>query len=246
MKHNFFFLISLIVFLVVYSSYVFLFNINVDNYSDIIVAVTFFFTLFAGYFITRQNDRYTSIADEISNTDGTFSLLYRVSGAVPTIQDKVREALRRHYQKMIDSGNWAYHIVNPSTTITDVFNAYNGATGADAEKLGQFGDAFGGGFLQIQVSRKKMIMLYHEKLLSLQWTLIYILAGLMVISFNFIPNHTFIVDVLKIFFGVAVLFVIILLKQLNDLSIFGKDFNKETAEDMLRIIDEKDIKEINK
>ena len=68
----------------------------------------------------------------------------------------------------------------------------------------------------------------------------------MVVSFNFIPNHTLIVNILKIFFGVAVLFVILLLKQLDDLSIFGKDFNKETANDMLRIIDEKDAEELNK
>lgn len=246
MKANLFLVTSLIIFLIVYSLYVFYFNLNIDNYSDIIVAVTFFFTLFSGYFITRQNDRYTSIADEISNTDGTFSLLYRVSGSVPAVQDKVREALKDHYQKMLDSNSWAYHILNPSTTITRIFNAYNSAAGEDAEKLGQFGDAFGGGFLNLQISRKKMIMLYHEKLLPLQWALVYILGILMVISFNFIPNHNLIVNLLKIFFGVAVLFVILLLKQLDDLSIFGKNFNKETANDMLRIIDERDLKEIDK
>ena len=48
---------------------------------------------------------------------------------------------------------------------------------------------------------------------------------------------------MKIVFGLAVLFVILLLKQLDNLSIFGKDFNKETANDMLRIIDEKDVEE---
>lgn len=243
MKINSFFSISLIIFIIAYSLYVFYFNLDINDYSDIIVATTFFFTLFSGYFITRQNDRYTSIAEEISNTDGTFSLLYRISGAVPSIQKKVKEALRKHYQKMLDNNNWAYHLLNPSTTITDIFNAYNSAKGKDAEKIGQFGDAFGGGFLQIQISRKKMIMLYHEKLMVLHWALIYILAGLMVISFNFIPNHTFIVDILKIIFGLAVLFVVLLLKQLDDLSIFGKNFNKETANDMLRIIDEKDVEE---
>ena len=242
MKANTFFVLAVIIFLIVYSAYVFFFNFNIDNYSDIIVAVTFFFTLFSGYFITRQNDRYTSISEEISNTDGTFSLLYRISGAVPAIQDKVRDALKNHYQKILDN-DWAYHILHPSTTITDVFNAYNSAEGNDADKIGQFGDAFGGGFLQLQISRKKMIMLYHEKLLLLHWALVYVLAGLMVVSFNFIPNHAISVDILKIVFGLAVLFVVLLLKQLDDLSIFGKDFNKETADDMLRIIGEKDAAE---
>jgi len=243
---NRFFVISLLVFLTIYSLYVFIFNFNVDNYSDIVVAITFFFTLFSGYFITRQNDRYTSIADEISNTDGTFSLLYRVSGAVPSVQNKVREALKNHYQKMLDNKNWAYHITHPSTTITDIFNAYNSVTGDDAEKLGQFGDAFGGGFLSLQISRKKMIMLLNEKLLPLHWVLTCTLAGLMVLSFNFIPNHTLFINVIKIVFGAAILFAVLLLKQLDDLSIFGKDFSEETANDMLRILDEKDKTELKK
>ena len=227
-------------FLLFYSAYVFFINPNVTDYSDIIVAVTFFFTLFSGYFIGRQNDRYTSIAEEISNTDGTFSLLYRISGSVPSVQDKVRTTLTNHYEKIIQTGDWAYHILNPSTTITDVFNSYNSVSGEDAEKLGQFGDAFGGGFLQLQISRKKMIMLYNQKLLPLHWALIYMLAILMVVSFNFIPNYTLPIDVLKVVFGLAVFFVVILLKQLDDLSIFGTDFSKKTANDMLRIVEEKD------
>jgi hypothetical protein len=239
-----FFTASLLTFFVLYCVYVFTVNFDVGDYSDIIVATTFFFTLFSGYFITRQNDRYTAIAEEISNTDGTFSLLYRISGSVPAIQDVVRTSLRNHYQKILDTGDWAYHLTHPSTTITEIFNAYNGASGDDAEKLGAFGDAFGGGFLQIQISRKKMIMLYHERLLPLQWTLVCVLAALMVISFNFIPNHTLVIDILKIVFGGAVLSVIVLLKQLDDLSIFGKEFNKQTANDMLRILDEKDSKDL--
>jgi len=248
MKINKFLVISLIIFLVAYSLYVFYFNMNIEDYSDIIVAVTFFFTLFAGFFITRQNDRFTSIAEEISNTDGDFSLLYRIAGVVPWAQDQIRDALRWHYQKILETNNWAYHLLNPSTTITKVFDAYrdvNDKNDDDADKLSHFSDASGGAFDDVQQSRKKMIMLYQQKLLPLQWAIIYILGLLMVVSFNFIPNHTIIVDIMKIFFGVAVLFVILLLKQLDDLTIFGKDFNKKTANDMLRIIDEKDSKEIS-
>jgi hypothetical protein len=246
MRNKSFFILSLLIFLAAYSVYVFILNFNVDNYSDIIVATTFFFTLFSGFFITRQNDRYSAIADEISNTDGLFSLLYRVAGAVPGVQVKVREALRDHYQKILDSNNWAYHILNPSTTITQIFDAYNNATGEDAEKLGKFGDAFGGALASLQVSRKRMVMLYQEKLLALQWALVILLGALMVVSFNFIPNHTLVINILKIVFGVAVLFVLLLLKQLDELSIFGKDFNERTANDILRIIEEKDIAEIKK
>lgn len=244
MKGKSFLVIVVVLFLIFYSGYVFLFQFNIENYSDIIVATTFFFTLFSGFFITRQNDRYTAIADEIANTDGLFSLFYRVAGAVPSVQDKVRDALRGHYQKILDSGDWAYHILHPSNTITKIFNAYNGASGDDADKLGQFGDGFGGAFASIQVSRKRMIMLYEERLLPLHWALTILLGFLVILSFNFIPNHTLTVDILKVVFGVAVLFVILLLRQLNNLSLFGPDFSRRTANDILRIINEKDAAEL--
>jgi len=244
MKKISIFSVFLVILLVAYAFYVIFLSPKIENYSDIIVAVTFFFTLFSGFFITRQNDRYTAIADEISNTDGLFSLLYRLSGVVPRVQAKVREALRDHYQKILGSNNWAYHILNPSTTITKIFKAYSEIDDKEREKLGQFSDGFGGAFADVQVSRKKMIMLYDEKLLPLQWTLVYILAVIMIISFNFIPVQSLFVDILKIFFGACVLLVIFLLKQLDNLTIFGKDFNEKTAGDILRIIDEKDIKEI--
>jgi len=245
MKKYLFFFITL-GFLALYSLYIIKVTINVEYYSDIVVAIVFFFTIFSGFFITRQNDRYTAIAEEISNSDGLFSLLYRISGVVPRIQDKVRETLREHYKKIVDSNNWAYHILNPSTTITRIFKAYSEVNDEEREKLSQFGDAFGGAFVDLQVSRKKMIALYNEKLLPLQWALIDILSILLVISFNFIPTHSCLINILKIILGLAVLFVILLLKQLNDLSLFGKDFNKHTAEDIFRIIDEKDIAEIQK
>jgi hypothetical protein len=223
---------------------VFVFHFKIEDYSDIIIATTFFFALFSGFFITRQNDRYSKIADEIATTDGLFSLLYRISGAVPKVQKEVREALRDHYQKILDNNNWAYHILNPSTTITRIFNAYNNVVGDEADRLGQFSDAYGEAFAELQISRKKMIILYDEKLLPIQWSLIIILGFLVAISFNFIPINSFVINILKIIFGIAVLFVILLLKQLDELSIFGKDFNKRTANDILRIIEEKDIAEL--
>lgn len=240
MKIKAFHVVSTIVFLLGSSAYVLLVDFNIEKYSDIIVATTFFFTLFSGFFITRQNDRYTAIADEIANTDGLFSLLYRISGAVPSVQDKVREVLKDHYQKILDSNNWAYHILNPSTTITSIFNAFNGAKGHDVDKLGQFGDAFGGAFLSLEVSRKRMIMLYDQKLFALHWAIVLILGVLMIVSFNFIPDHSTFFNIFKIIFCVAVIFVILLLKELDDLDIFGRDFSKLTDNDILKIIEKKE------
>ena len=66
------------IFIAIYSFFIFNFNYVIENYSDIIVATTFFFALFTGFFIGRQNDRYSSVSDLIATTDGHFSYLYRI------------------------------------------------------------------------------------------------------------------------------------------------------------------------
>src|SRR5882724_442692 len=110
-------LIAVLIFIVFYSIFVSQVNLTFSDYSDIIVGTTFFFTLFIGYFITRQNDRYSQISDQLTTNDGYFSYLYRVTGMVPRIQGEIREIVRNHYEKIIQSGNLAYHVQNPSNSI---------------------------------------------------------------------------------------------------------------------------------
>ena len=110
---------------VLYAFYVFYVNIDIptDITSEIILASVFFFALFIGYFITRQNERYIKIAELLASRDGAFSYLYRISGLVPRIQKEVREIIRSHYKKISESNNWAYHEFNPSTTLTELTRA---------------------------------------------------------------------------------------------------------------------------
>src|SRR5271169_2274457 len=112
------YLLYIVIFIILYSFYVVKVKTSFSDYSDIIVGTTFFFTLFIGYFITRQNDRYSQISDQLTTNDGYFSYLYRVTGMVPRIQGEIRETVKNHYEKIIQSGNLAYHVQHPSDSIT--------------------------------------------------------------------------------------------------------------------------------
>src|SRR5665213_2492551 len=100
--------LAIVAFVVAYAFFVVKVHITVDDYSDVVVATTFFFTLFSGFFITRQNDRYSDIVDMISERDGLFSSLYRIFGLVPRVQNEMREIIREHYNKIMKSNDWAY------------------------------------------------------------------------------------------------------------------------------------------
>lgn len=227
-----------------YSIFIFFvkFDIDFGIGTEMLVSSVFFFALFSGFFITRQNDRYTEIINIISERDGLYSSLYRIFGIVPRIQEEIRKILQKHYRKILDTNDWAYNEFNPSTTITDLTSSMASLTKEEGEKIENY-NAFDGIWdvvIQLQQNRKKIIALCNEKLLPFQWMLIFIFASISIMSFHFIQTDYLLINLLKIIFGVAVFLIILLIKQLNDLSIFGENFSNKIANDVLWVVEEKD------
>jgi len=238
----------LLIFVLVSSVLIFVVKINIglDVTSELVVASTFFFALFSGFFIARQNDRYNKIVDIIAERDGLYSTLYRVFMILPRIQSEMREIIREHYTRILDNNNWAYNEFHPSATITRLTKAMGSVTDEEANlvKNNNLFDGIWGAIQSLQQNRKSIIAAYQQRLLLIQWILIYIFASLSIISFYLLQTDLFWVNIFKIIFGTAVVLVVLLIKQLDNLSIFGKDFSRNIARDVLRIIDEVDIKEL--
>lgn len=236
----------IISFIVLYSLFVFSVDLSTNLASEIIVASVFFFALFSSFFITRQNERYTRIVEILADRDGSFSYLYRISSLVPRIQKDVREIIREHYNKILSSNNWAYHEFNPSQTLTKLTKAFGDISNEEIEgKTSSAYETIWQTIFQLQQTRKRVIVILNERLLVFQWLIIYILALILIISFNFLYSESLIINLLKIIFSTTVFLVIILLKQLNDLSIFGKNFSHHIAKDVINILDETDSKKLN-
>ena len=238
----------ILAFIVIFSFFVFevKLNISLDFASQLIVASVFFFALFSGFFISRQNDRYNKIVDIIAERDGLYSTLYRVFGLIPRIQSEMREIIRAHYTRILDNNDWAYNEFHPSTTITRLTKVMGSVTDEEAAlvKNNNLFDGIWGTIQALQANRKNIIAAYQQRLLLFQWILIYVFAGLTIISFHFLQIDLFWVNILKIIFGTSIFLVVILVKQLDSLSIFGKDFSRNIARDVLRILEEADIKEL--
>lgn len=238
--------LAVVIFVIAYTIFVFEVQINVSDYSDIIVATTFFFTLFIGFFISRQNDRYSDITDIIAERDGIYSFLYRVYGLVPRVQDNMREIIRNHYQRILDSDDWAYNEFHPSDTITRMTKEMGGLTDEETQSIDghSYYDGIWDAIKELQQNRKKIISQYHERLAPFQWAIIYVLGVLLAVSFDFVPASNLLIQILKILFGTAVFISIVLLKELDDLTLFGEHAGRESADDIFRIIGEKDAKEL--
>lgn len=239
-------LIATAIFVVAYSFFVFEVQLSITDYSDIIVATTFFFTLFMGFFISRQNDRYSDITEIIAERDGLYSFLYRVYGLIPRVQDNLREIIRKHYKKILDSDDWAYNEFHPSNTISRITKEMGGLTADETQSIDghSYYDGIWDAIKELQQNRKKIIAAYAERLAGFQWAIIYILAILLAVSLDFVPANSFLVQILKILFGTAVFISVVLLKELDNLTLFGEHAGEESAQDIFRIIDEKDVAEL--
>lgn len=244
------YLFLVVVFVIAYSTFVFFVDLDIglDIASEITVASVFFFALFSGFFITRQSERYSKIVEILAERDGTYSYLYRVFGMVPRIQGEMRNIIRRHFTRIIESNNWAINEFSASTTLTEITKSMSSMTEEEKTRIAGSSpfDGIWQQVCQLQQNRKRIIAAYKQRLLPFQWILIYVFALLTVLSFGFLETDLLFVNIIKIIFGTAVFLVVLLVKQLDDLSIFGKNFSKFVAKDVIRILDEKDAEESDK
>lgn len=205
-----------------------------------ITITTFFFSIFSGFFVTRQGSRYTKIREIISTYDGKMSGIYRVSGNLSKeAQLQIGEIILAHYQKIIETRSWDYHFINKSSTITKIHAVLESLVGDNKQEtlrnqsvgkiIGNTGD--------LQVLRKNMIMLSQEKIPAFQWTLLLFFVGILILTVSVLPSGGLILEsVLKSAFAVSVISVILILYNLDNLHLFEKFIGENSAEDVVETI----------
>ncbi len=206
-----------------------------------ITITTFFFSIFTGFFITRQGSRYTKIREIISTYDGKMSGIYRVAGNISAeLQAKVGEVVLVHYKKILETRSWDYHFTHKSNTISQIHALLEEHVGDNKQEslrnqsvgrmLANLGDC--------QVLRKNMVMLYQEKIPGFQWFLIYLFVSILVLTVTVIPSQGFLLgSILKAGFASAILSVVVILQNLDDLHLFEKFIGENSARDVVDIIE---------
>lgn len=205
-----------------------------------ITITTFFFSIFTGFFITRQGNRYTKIREIISTFDGKMSGVYRVSGNISlSVQQKIGFVIKAHYEKIIDSKSWDYHFKNKSNSISEIHSILEQEIGGLKQEslrnqsigrvLSNLGDC--------QVLRKNMVMLYQERIPSFQWFLIFFFVLILLATITVIPSVTFLLgSLMKSAFVVSIISVVIILYNLDNLHLFEKFIGENSALDVIEIL----------
>ena len=231
----------LVLIFIVLSFVYYKFNFGASNTDKVFITITtFFFSIFTGFFITRQGNRYTKIREIISTFDGKMSGVYRVAGNLSVnIQEKKSLVIKDHYDKIVNSKSWDYHFMNKSSTLSSIHSILEQEIGDNKKEslrnqsvgriLANLGDC--------QVLRKNMVMIYQERIPSFQWLLIFFFMIILLATVTVIPSQGFLLgSIMKSAFAVSIISVVIILYNLDNLHLFEKFIGENSAQDVLSII----------
>ncbi len=205
-----------------------------------ITITTFVFSMFAGFFITRQGNRYTKIREIISTFDGKLTGCYRASTNVSAeFHQEVTKILTAHYHKVLETRRWDFHFTNKSNTITSIHALLERLIG-DNKIESLRGQAIGrimSNLSDAQVLRKNMVMLWYEEMVPFQWYLMIFFVIILITTISIIPSVGLLIpSLLKASFVVTIVAVMAILRDLDNLYLFETFVGEHSARDVLHII----------
>jgi len=216
-------------------------NLPSDVGNLLLTISSFLFAVFTGFFMARQGDRYSSIRQAIAEFDGNLTAIYRDFGHLSKeLQDRAAGIIRRHYETIVKERAWDWHFVHKSDTITSLHGVLDGASAIDTSSAvrGQAVEGVRSALDNLQVVRKNMIGLHVERIPLFQWTLILILAAVLLAAISSVPSSIF-GSLLKGAFGTSVLLIIVLLRDFDGLKFFEGAIGMSSAQDILGILEGK-------
>lgn len=218
-----------------YTTYVFspVFNINTVYLS----LTTFLFSIFNGFFIARQANRYNDIRNYISKIDANLTILYRESTHVGgKFTKKIGTIILEYYDTR--KKGWDNYINHKSTTITDLHKALDTEYKKNSESIQ--GEAMRKMMVvmdDLQIQRKALVTLHEERVTRYQYTIVILLAGILITAFLSVNTQGNLTEsIIKSILISVVGVVVWTLHQFDELRIFEGMIGEHSARDVVDII----------
>lgn len=201
---------------------------------------TFLFSVFNGFFISRQSSRYSEIRNSLSRFDADMSVIYRESSHLSQEEHShIGSTLKDYYTTILQKKDWAYYFTHKSTLISGL-HSYIGVCGeAGMDKVrGESIRIIMKTLDDIQIIRKTLVSLKEETIPRLQKLFIYLLAVILFIAILSLPSKgMMLASIMKSVYMITVITVVILLKKFDNLTLFEGTIGEHSAKDVLGIIE---------
>jgi hypothetical protein len=217
------------------------FDLSLHQLDKVYLTVsTFLFSIFNGFFISRQSSRYSEIRSNLSRFDADMSIVFRESSHLSKEEHAHCGAIiREYYLSIIRSKDWAYYFTHKSNLITSLHAYMEQCGDAGMDKIrGESIRKILGVLDDIQIIRKVLVSLKEETIPRFQQFFIYILAVILFLAIITLPSQGLILaSLLKSVYMITIITVVILLKKFDNLTLFEGTIGEHSAKDVLGIID---------
>ncbi len=204
---------------------------------------TFLFSVFNGFFISRQSSRYTEIRNSLSRFDADMTIIFRESAHLDKGEhEHISTLIREYYETLLKHKNWSYYYFTHKTNLVTSLHEYlyvcakhsmEGLRGEAIKNILRTLD-------DVQITRKLLVSLKEETVPRLQQVFIYMLATVLLLAILTLPSKGLVLaSLIKAVYITGVFIVIILLKKFDDLSLFEGAIGEHSARDVLGIIEGK-------
>ncbi len=219
-------------------------NLSIKEIDKIFITITtFLFAIFTNFFISRQNNRYSKLREMVSNYDGKMSGIFRASrNLTPEIHIQIGQIIKKHYDRLLESGKWNFYFTEKTTTISDIHDLLEEKVGNN--KLETLRNQAVGRIMSLlsdlQSLRKNMVMLNEENILPSQWFLLYFFIFVLFISISSLNSYyIFLSSLIKASFNTSLFAVIYILRNLDQFIMYEKFIGENSAKYILNIMDGK-------
>jgi len=201
---------------------------------------TFLYSIFTGFFISRQASRFNKVRETVTKFDGLMSNIYRTSGHISAnLQQEIGLVVTAHYDKIFATKEWNYHFKRKSTTLSSIHDLLE--KHIDDKKVTKLANQSIGAIVKglgvAQDVRKSMLALSRERVPFEQWVLIMFFVAMLIGTVSTMASVGMIwPSVLKAAFVMSVLSVMFILYRLNNLAFTEDLMGAESAQDVLDII----------
>jgi hypothetical protein len=201
---------------------------------------TFLFSVFNGFFISRQSTRYSDIRNNLSRFDADMTIVYRESSHLDEKEHaKFGDIIRDHYEVLLKKKDWTYYFTHKSTLISHLHEYIQVCGDISMDKVrGESLRKMLGTLDDAQIVRKLLVSLKEEIIPRLQQVFIYVLAAILFLAVLTLPSKGLVLaSLLKSVYMMTIVIVVILLKKFDNLTLFEGTIGEHSARDVIRIID---------
>jgi hypothetical protein len=201
---------------------------------------TFLFSVFNGFFISRQSTRYSDIRNGLSRFDADMTIVFRESTHLRKEEhEHIAHLIREHYAILLKKKDWAYYFTHKSHLISDIHASLQKYGDIDMDKVrGECIRKMMGTLDDAQIVRKMLVSLKEETIPKLQQVFIYVLAVILFLAVLTLPSKDLVfASLLKSVYMMTIVIVVILLKRFDNLTLFESTIGEHSAKDVISIID---------